>query len=59
MQRKESKHEPDASDQETVEEQGVMAEYEEDRVGREGEGLVPEGTGWGRCGDQNGTPIFS
>jgi len=37
---------------------GVMAKYEEDGVGREGEGLVPECTGWGRCGDQNRIPIF-
>ena len=32
---------------------GVMAKYKEDGVGRDGEGLVPERTGRGRCGDQN------
>ena len=37
---------------------GVMAKYKEDGVGREGDGLVPERTGRGRCGDQNRTPIF-
>lgn len=56
LQRKESRHEPDASDEGTVEEQGVMAKYEEDGGAEGREGLVPEGTGWGRCGDQKGRP---
>lgn len=56
LQRKESRHEPDASDEGTVEEQGVMAKHREDGGAEGREGLVPEGTGWGRCGDQKGRP---